>query len=60
MEKTEKKVIWRGNQPIMVRVPGLKGGAGDVVKRFTESLGIKSCSACEKRRQYLNQKIVFK
>lgn len=54
------KTVWRGNQPITVKIPGLKGGAGDVVKRFTESLGIKPCAACEKRRQYLNQKLQFK
>ena len=60
-DKFEKvKQVWRGNQPITVTVPGLHGGAGDVVKRFTEQIGIKPCSACEKRRQLLNQRLRFK
>jgi len=60
MGKIEKlKQVWRGNQLITVRVPGIEGGAGDVVKRFTEALGIKPCSACEKRRQFLNQRLRF-
>jgi hypothetical protein len=59
--KFEKvKQVWRGNQPITVHVPGLKGGAGDVVRRFTEAIGIKPCPACEKRRQALNQRLRFR
>jgi len=62
MSSTFEKVkqVWRGNQPITVSVPGIHGSAGEVVRRFTEKIGIKPCSACEKRRQALNQRLRFK
>jgi len=50
----------RGEKPLTIRVPGLKGGAGDIIAKFTKIVGIRPCSACEKRRQMLNQKLQFK
>lgn len=34
-------------------------GAGDVVKKVTEFLGIPTCDDCEKRRQALNRAFPF-
>jgi hypothetical protein len=44
-------------EQLRFRMPGLKKGlgAGDVVKKVTESLGIESCDECEKRRLRLNR-----
>ena len=44
-------------EQIRFRGPGLKKGlgAGDLVKKVTESLGIESCDECEKRRLRLNR-----
>lgn len=35
-------------------------GMGDVVKKATSALGIKPCSACQKRADLLNQWLTFK
>jgi hypothetical protein len=45
---------------IVVPVP-IKGqvGAGDVVKKVTNALGIKTCSPCEERRKRLNKTLAF-
>lgn len=34
-------------------------GAGDVVAKITDSLGIPKCSACSRRQEFLNQHIPF-
>ena len=34
-------------------------GAGDVVKKVTEALGIRPCSKCEQRRRRLNRALAF-
>jgi hypothetical protein len=51
------------HQPYIVRLPGFIThddiGLGDVVKRTTYALGIKSCSGCERRAAVLNSWVVF-
>lgn len=46
-----------------VRVPGLvtneEVGLGDVLKRATAAVGIKPCSACQRRAAALNRWVVF-
>lgn len=34
-------------------------GAGDMVARVTGFFGIKPCKPCERRRQWLNQRLWF-
>ena len=34
-------------------------GLGDVIHRVAKFLGFKHCSACEKRRRWLNDKVPF-
>lgn len=43
------------------RVPGLKKGigAGDVVRKVTESLGIEHCSECDRRKERMNRLLRF-
>ena len=51
------------NAPYRVRLPGFianeEVGLGDVVKRATTYIGIKSCGGCEARAAALNRLIVF-
>lgn len=46
-----------------VRLPGFVSdeeiGLGDVIKRTTSYLGIRSCSGCEGRAARLNRMLVF-
>lgn len=35
-------------------------GLGDMVKRVTQKMGIKTCSGCERRAQVLNRWVSFK
>jgi hypothetical protein len=46
-----------------VRLPGFvveeEIGLGDVVKRATYAMGIKSCAGCEKRAAALNRWMMF-
>ena len=42
--------------PLPVEVPV---GAGDVVKRVTEALGIRTGSKCEERRRRMNRALSF-
>jgi len=50
-------------KPHRVRLPGflVEGeiGLGDAIKRVTSAMGIRPCSACEKRAVALNQWITF-
>lgn len=58
-----------GPRPVVSKVPRpkvvvplpIKGqlGAGDLVKKVTTALGIRSCSGCEQRRRRLNRALVF-
>jgi hypothetical protein len=34
-------------------------GAGDLVKKVTTALGIRSCSGCEQRRRRMNRMLAF-
>ncbi len=34
-------------------------GLGDVVKKVTTAVGIKPCSGCQRRAQFLNQLVEF-
>lgn len=54
----------KGERPRrQVRLPGFVGdgeiGLGDVVKRATSYLGIRSCGGCEQRRAALNRWMAF-
>jgi hypothetical protein len=51
------------HQPYRVRLPGFIAdedvGLGDVVKRVTSTLGIRSCGSCQRRAAALNSWLVF-
>jgi hypothetical protein len=54
----------KGERPShQVRLPGFVGdeeiGLGDVVKRATSYVGIRSCGGCEQRRVALNRWMAF-
>ena len=46
---------------LRLRVPGLKKsiGAGDVVRKATEALGIEHCSDCDERKERMNRWLRF-
>ena len=46
---------------LRLRVPGLKKsiGAGDVVRKVTEALGIEHCSECDRRKERMNRFLQF-
>jgi hypothetical protein len=46
---------------LRLRVPGLKKsvGAGDVVRKVTEALGMEHCSECDKRKERMNRFLRF-
>lgn len=46
---------------LRLRVPGLKTsiGAGDVVRKATEALGMEHCSGCDKRQERMNRWLRF-
>lgn len=48
----------------VVRLPGFSAdqavGVGDVVKRVTSRIGAKPCGGCERRAQWLNERLVFR
>ncbi len=50
-------------RPHTVRLPGFVSdedvGLGDVVKRMTYAVGIKSCGGCERRAATLNRFVHF-
>lgn len=45
--------------PIPWMREGEQVGAGDVVKRATQAVGIQPCGGCQRRRRALNRRIVF-
>ena len=46
---------------LRLKVPGLKKsiGAGDVVRKATEALGIEHCSDCDRRKERMNRWLRF-
>jgi hypothetical protein len=46
---------------LRLKVPGLKGsvGAGDIVHKITDALGMEHCSECEKRKARMNRFLRF-
>lgn len=46
---------------LRLKVPGLKKsvGAGDVVRKMTETLGIEHCSDCDRRKDRMNRFLRF-
>jgi hypothetical protein len=51
------------HRPQRVRLPGFlieeEIGMGDVIKKVTYAMGIKSCAGCEKRAAALNRWLHF-
>jgi hypothetical protein len=47
------KLLWRGPAPPM-------RGAGDLVKRITDFVGIRQCEPCKQRQEWLNEKLPFR
>ena len=49
--------------PYKIRLPGFLSddeiGLGDVIKRVTSTVGIRSCSGCERRAALMNRWLVF-
>jgi hypothetical protein len=54
----------KNQQPFKIRLPGFvpekEIGLGDLIKRATSSIGIKSCGGCQQRANLLNSWFVFK
>ena len=50
-------------QPYRVRLPGFVHdediGLGDVIKRATSAIGMRSCGGCEQRAAALNRWLTF-
>jgi hypothetical protein len=50
-------------KPHRVRLPGFVTdedvGLGDVIKRVTRTLGVRTCGGCERRARALNGWLVF-
>ena len=46
---------------LRIRLPGLTEsiGAGDVVRKVTDALGIEPCSECDKRKERMNRLLRF-
>lgn len=44
-----------------IKVPFLKSevGAGDLVKRATDAVGIRPCGGCKKRQEAMNRALTF-
>lgn len=51
-----------GSDPRSIRVPFIKKPipAGDAIARITQAVRIQPCGGCERRRQALNQRLIFK
>ena len=51
------------DKPFKIRLPGFivenEIGLGDLIKRATSSMGIKTCGGCEQRATLLNGWFVF-
>lgn len=59
--KNREKTLNEVKSRLRLRVPGLKKsiGAGDVVRKATEALGIEHCSDCDRRKERLNRFLQF-
>jgi hypothetical protein len=59
----KRRPVTPARGPHRVRLPGFVGdqevGLGDVVKRLTTSVGIRPCTACERRAAALNGWMAF-
>lgn len=57
----EIRIVQTPEGPRQIRVPFIRQpmGAGDVVARATKAVGIKPCTPCERRRQWLNRWLRF-
>lgn len=53
----ETEFFERQRRAVTVPVPFLNSstGAGDLMARLTQAIGIQSCPPCEQRKQLLNQ-----
>lgn len=67
MDKSDKSVKHVNNeekQPVRISLPGFitdkEIGLGDVIKRATSYIGIKTCGGCERRADALNRLMVFR
>jgi len=62
-EKRDNQVDKSLRQPYRVRLPGFISekdiGLGDVIKRATSTVGIKTCGSCEQRAVALNRWLTF-
>lgn len=58
---TREEQLKAARRALRVRVPGLKKsiGAGDVVHKITDALGMEHCSECEKRKARMNRLLQF-
>jgi hypothetical protein len=58
---SREKQLQKARARLRLRVPGLKKsiGAGDVVRKVTEALGIEHCSDCDRRKERLNRLLEF-
>ena len=44
---------------VVVPLPIRQIGAGDVVRKVTGAVGMRTCGSCEQRRRWLNSKLAF-
>jgi hypothetical protein len=63
MKNKKKKNGEPERKPYRVRLPGFIGdedvGLGDVIKRATYAIGVKTCGGCQRRATVLNRWMVF-
>lgn len=61
MSETRAEYLEDVKATLRLRIPGLKKsiGAGDVVRKATEALGIEHCSDCDRRKARLNRFLRF-
>jgi hypothetical protein len=62
-EQKNDRAAERRTQPYRVRLPGFVSdeevGLGEVVKRATSTVGIRSCGGCNRRAETLNRWFAF-
>ena len=62
METNIDRPVESVTEPHRLRLPGFlidEAGLGDVIKRVTQSMGIRPCGGCEKRAAALNRWVRF-
>ena len=61
MKTSRDEQVKAAASKLRLKIPGLKKGfgAGDVVHKITDALGMEHCSECEKRKARMNRFLRF-